>query len=243
MTILAFCPNCKTYVSRKKDDCGCGFSLSKAKKFRINVRTPEGQRITKVVEGNLTLARKVEAKTKTEVIEKKHLGIQKAPWLSDVWEKYLKWAKRNKKSWYDDDNRWELHVKPYIGDKKMDEVTRNHVKKIIDRLETKGRAPATVKQVHSLIKRVYNWSIQNDLYHGINPVDRLKPPKVDNAKTACLANGQLEGLLKTINEWKNERAALVVKYALMTGLRLSEVCKLEWSDIDEDKTFMTIPRP
>ena len=105
MALLAFCPICKTYRSRKnkatiknkqKVVCQkCGSDLDKSKKFRINICTPEGNRITEVVEGTLTFARKVEATKKTDVAKKKHFNLHKAPFLSDIADQYLKWAKGN----------------------------------------------------------------------------------------------------------------------------------------------------
>ena len=46
-----------------------------------------------------------------------------------------------------------------------------------------------------------------------------------------------------IKAWRNRRAALVVKFALYTGLRLDEVIGLEWKDVDTEKGFVKIVDP
>ena len=250
MTILIFCAGCNLYYSRKNENCPkCQTSLLNSKKFRVNVPTPEGSRITKIIEGNLTLARNVEAKIKTDVIRQKHLGIRKAPLLSEVWDKYLEWAKKNKDSWKADNSRWDNHIGPFIKEKKMDAIFGSNVQKILDRMTEKGGragegcAPATIKQVFQLIKRVYNWSIEQDFYAGKNPTAKIKPPEVKNEITEYLRNDEIERLLKTIDSWPNKLGALVVKFALFTGFRLDDILGLEWGKVDTERGFVSLHDP
>ena len=273
MALLAFCPVCKTYRSRKnkatiknkqKVVCPkCGSDLDKSKKFRVNVCTPEGNRITEVVEGTLTFARKVEAKKKTDVAKKKHFNLHKALFLSDIADQYLKWAKEQKKDWRHDEGRWNLHVKPVLDNKKMDQVTPMDVTNLISNMKkyrvgfVKGDgkadheifevsgvpAPATKKHVLVLIKRVYNWAIKHELYHGQNPASKVEAPKVNNQITENLTSEELDRLLGVLDNWGNRLGALVVKFALYTGFRLDEVIGLEWKDVDMDRRFVSLRDP
>lgn len=274
MALLAFCPICKTYRSRKnkttiknkqKVVClKCGSDLDKSKKFRVNVCTPEGGRITEVVEGTLTFARKVEAKKKTDVAKKKHFNLHKSPFLSDIVDQYMKWARENKKDWRHDEGRWNIHVKPVLNNKKMDQVTPMDVTNLISNMkkyrvgfvkgvgskanheimEVSGApAPATKKQVLVLIKRVYNWAIKRELYHGENPASKVEAPKVNNQITENLSAEELERLLGVLDNWTNRLGALVVKFALYTGFRLDEVIGLEWKDVDMERRFIRLKDP
>jgi integrase len=87
-------------------------------------------------------------------------------------------------------------------------------------------APATRKQVLALIKRVYNWAINRELYFGPNPATKIKAPKVNNQVTECLTKAELDLLLRVLDSWVNKRAALIVRFALYTGFRLDEVIGL-----------------
>jgi len=273
MALLAFCPVCKTYRSRKnkatiknkrKVVClKCGSDLDKSKKFRVNICTPEGNRITEVVEGTLTFARKIEAKKKTDVAKKKHFNLHKAPFLSNIADQYLKWAKDEKKDWRHDEGRWNLHVRPVLDNKKMDQVTPMDVTNLISNMKkyrvgfVKGDgkadheiievsgdpAPATKKHVLVLIKRVYNWAIKHELYHGPNPASKVEAPKVNNQITENLNSEELDRLLGVIDNWTNRLGALVVKFALYTGFRLDEVIGLEWKDVDMDRRFVSLKDP
>jgi integrase len=274
MAIMAYCVKCNTEYSLKKHEEGCPnckMPLKSCKRFRVNVSAPNRKRLTRTVNGNLTLARRVEAKFKTEIGDLKYLGIHKAPLMSEVWEKYEIWAKKNKKSSRDDISRWKYHVERHVEGLRMDQIYAKDVqailnnmvkyksgffkktsvegekeKTVIERVELDegmSHAPATIKHVLVLIKRVYNWAILQQLYFGQNPAVNVQASKVDNAKTECLDKSQVDKLLAVIETWRNRRAALVVKFALYTGLRLDEIIGLEWKDIDLEKGCVTLPDP
>ena len=255
MAIAVYCVKCDAYFSKKNvtsnnDKCpNCGLSLKNVKKFRINVRTPDDRRITKVVEGSIVLARQVESNIKSDVAKGKHLGFRQEPFLSDIWKKYINWAEDNKKSWKDDKDRWEKHVAPYVIERRMDELLPKDIQKVIDIMvknktpRGKSYAPATIKQVRDLIRGVYNWAIRLEYYYGPNPAVKVKPPKVDNQKTECLEKDECRRLLNVLDNWDNRIGALMVKFTLLTGLRKSEVFKLQWDNVDLKKGFMSLIDP
>jgi len=257
MAILVWCSECKLYYSRKrKTDSNknmhcpkCDSSLVNSKKFRINVITPEGKRITKVVDGNLTIAKRIESKIKGDIAQMKHLGISESRNVSDVWNRYLTWAKVNKKSWKADKSRWDTHVAPIISNKKMDAVSRVDIDKIIEKMGISGGrsgngcSKATIKQVIMLISRVYNWAIEAELYNGNNPTTNIKPPKVNNQITECLTPEELNRLYLVLDKWWNKMAALIVRFALYTGLRADEIMGLGWKDVDIETGFLSLDDP
>jgi len=100
-------------------------------------------------------------------------------------------------------------------------------------------APATIKQVLSLIKRVFNWAIKQDIYTGLNPCVKVKPPKFDNRVNNPLSKENLKSLLSVLDSWENQRGALVVKFALYTGKRRGEILSLKWKDIDLNNRLIT----
>lgn len=253
MAINVRCPGCRSDIARKHSVCPkCKTTVPKIKKYKVIIKTPDGNRISRVVDGNLALAKKVEAKLKTEIAEKRFLGIEKAKLIDDVWKDYLDWSKTNKKSWRDDESRWNKHVARHVKSKKMDSLTTVDVEKILSAMnETfnpksptgKGYKPATVNNVLTLLKSFYNWSKVRSIYSGANPCDNVKVPKFDNRTTRYLTKDQMISLIKTVDTWPNRRAGLLVKFALNTGMRQGEITALEWRDIDKDKGFVTIRDP
>jgi integrase len=182
---------------------------------------------------SISVAKKLESKLKTKIMNSSLLGIHKAPLIDDVWEKYLRWGKENKKSWKDDQARWECHIQYHLAGKKMDAITSHGVQSVIDSMKSKREyALATIKHVIVLIRRVFNWAKEMDLYTGDNPASKIKLPKLNNEVTECLSKNEIRRLLRTLDAWANQRVALLIKFALYTGMRRGEVFNLKWENVD-----------
>lgn len=265
MAIGILCPKCKKTLKLKAQVCQCGNRLNTNRQYRVRVRMPSGKWKSQVV-GTLKQAENVEAKFKTEAVEEKVFDIPgKAPTIDAIWEKYLNWAKANKSSWRDDQGRWLKHVKPHLARRRMDRVNAKDIHNILDNMvdggwerpqkkeknrpknyqvpPSKPYSPATIQQVLTLIRRVYNWAYKRDLYSGLNPCDKVENLKFDNKVTDALSKEQLLGILKALDEWENERAKLVVLFALYSGQRRGQVLKLKWSDVDLDNGLITYRSP
>lgn len=237
MAINIRCTECKKTYKLGTRVCTCGNNLNRNGVYKVRVKLPDGKWMSKQVD-SLSLAKKVEAKYKTRVAEEDVLNIHRSPTIDDVWSKYIKWAMDHKRTWKDDRQRWAKHVAPLMTNKRMDRVTPTDVDKILEAMRNgrshKGTpyAPATIKQVLVLVKRVYNWAIQRGLYEGVNPCTKVECPKFDNRATYSIPEDELRRFMQTVNEWTNERAALVIRFALFTGKRRGEILNLEWANVD-----------
>lgn len=231
MAINLICSKCYHTRKLRVKKCSCGATKAK---FKVRVKTPEGRWLTKQVP-ILSLAKKVELKFQSQSVLE-GIGVYKAPVLSKVWKRYLAYAKLHKRSWKADESRWEYHLKP-LDSLKMDKVTPNQIQSILDRMD--NLAPSTRKQVLQLINRIFNWAIDQRLYHGGNPCKSVKVGKFDNRVTENLTQSQVGDLLKVLQEDKNERASLVISFALYTGKRKSEILGLCWEDIEWEHGLVT----
>jgi integrase len=239
MAINLICPECHTNLSTRTKICkNCGYEFNIEKKYRVIVRDHSGKRISKVLD-NISMAKKFESKLKTQILERNLLGIITVPKIDDVWLKYVDWAKDAKKSWKDDEMRWKCHIQKHLTGKKMDAITGFDVQRVINGMKAKQNyAPATIKHVVVLIKRVYNWAMQMDLYEGANPASKIKLPKLNNEVTECLSKQEIRRLLNTLDNWRNKMVALLVQFALYTGLRRGELFSLRWDDVDLDNGWL-----
>lgn len=128
----------------------------------------------------------------------------------------------------------------------MDRVLPHHVQKAITSMYAKktpkGKpyAPATIKQVLILTKRLFNWSIKQGYYQGTNPCNTIEMPSFDNRVTNPLSKGSLKNLMSVLDTWENERAVLVIRFALYSGKRKGEVLSLTWDNVDFENRLLTL---
>lgn len=187
----------------------CGRSLTGSNRFyRVRVKLPSGKWKSKTVP-RLNMANKIELQYKTKGVEE-DIKIQfEIMTITEVWPEYLKWAKQNKKSWHDDAARYHNHIEKHISGYKLDRVIPHHVQAIINTMYTrmtprgKPYAPATIKQVLVLVKRIFNWSIKQGYYIGTNPYNSIEMPRFDNSVTNPLP---VDALAHIISGAANEAA-------------------------------------
>lgn len=246
MAIYVRCSACRHLSKIKTIKCGkCGTSIKESNSsYKVQVKLSSGKFKTQQVD-NLSLAKKVEVKFKVQNIENKVFDITTAPTLSYAFEKYISWAKMNKKTWTNDRTRWSKHISSELGSRKMDSITPSHIVSLIgamhQKITGKGTSykPATIKQVLILTKRLFNWAIEQEIYYGTNPAAKIKSPRFDNRINNPLNREGVAGLLNILSTWDNERASLIVKFALYSGRRRGEILSLKWSDINLESNFVT----
>lgn len=212
--------------NKKCPECGKSFT-----KYVAKVKdAATGKWKTKTVQ-SLKLARDIESKFKTELVEGRLFDKKQSGSID--FDLYLEYAKVHKKSWKDDLSRWNLHVQGRAHS------TPSGVTKILSTMKDRGNAPATIDHVYKLIRRVYNWHIQNGCYHEANPCQSVKAPRYDNSVTNYLSNEQLDELFTYLDGWGNVRATNVILFAVYTGRRKSEILNLEWKDVDLEERTIT----
>ncbi len=164
MSINLFCDTCKSSMSTRSKRCKrCGNDFSTDKKYRVVVKGINGRRKTKILD-TLPDAKKYEAKLRTELSDNSLYGITQVPIIDSVWKKYLLWARDNKKSWQEDASRWEYHIQSHVTGRPMDKLSAYDVHSIVTTMKSKrDYAPATIKHVIVLIKRIYHWADEMDL--------------------------------------------------------------------------------
>ncbi|HEX9883960.1 MAG TPA: integrase, partial [Desulfobaccales bacterium] len=139
-----------------------------------------------------------------------------------------------------DENRYQNHIKPLLGDREPKTITPFDV----DRLRLtllKTRKPGTVKNVLELLRRLVNFATKKHLCPA--PSFIIEMPKVNNLKTEDLNPEQLTALLEAIEQDPNVQAANFMKMVLFTGMRRSELFKLKWEDVGFERGFIHIRGP
>ena len=212
--------------TKKCQSCGKGFT-----KFVVRVKDEETGKWRSQTVASYKLAKEIESKFKTEKVEGKLFDKKKADLLS--FDNYINYAKLHKKSWRDDQLRWNKHV---AG---QNYHTKQGILTILKNMQDVGYQPATVHHVLKLIRRVYNWHIQNSFYFSSNPCSTIKLQKYDNRINNILTKKELVDFVSFLETWENRRAAFVIMFGIFTGRRKNEILSVKWDQIDFEHSTMT----
>ena len=161
-------------------------------------------------------------------------------WTFDrLWDEYLS-TKDNLKGIRTDKNRYELHIKPVFGSKEPKDIAPLDVDRLRLKL-LKTKKPGTVKNVLELLRRISNFGVKKKLCPGLSFT--IEMPHVDNEKTENLTPAQLKSLLEAIYQTPHIQCGQMMLMVLFTGLRRSEIFRLEWRDIDYQNNFIWLRDP
>ena len=182
-------------------------------------------------------------------------------------EKYIEWAKTEKKSWKDDESRYKHHIAPVLGEIPIKDIAILHVEKLKSTMKKKTNqrtkkplADITIKHTLALLRQIFykamSWRMYEGIekgskYEGENPVTATtKDSKkfkaflkgVDRKRVRFLSREESERLL---TELRNRSQVLhdYCQLSLLTGMRMGEVFNLNWVDIDLNNNLIHIKDP
>ena len=144
----------------------------------------------------------------------------------------------------------EHHVKPYLGQKKLTQITASDLRKLYDDLKKQGRvhprpgqsrglSTTTVHGIHTTLHHALKSAVDQRLLPH-NPADHVEPPKVAHKSMTILNEEQMDTFLAAVEQdsiWKD-----FFYTELTTGLRLGEICGLMWPDFDAGTGTLSVNR-
>jgi integrase len=130
------------------------------------------------------------------------------------------------------------HVRPHIGDLRLQAITPARLTKLYRELATSGGrdgtglSPRTVEYVRAVLRKAFRDAVVADQILPSNPVERAKRPRKARSEpgrvwTYC----QLRAFLDAASQ---HRLFAFYRLAAYTGARRGELLNLRWHDIDLD---------
>jgi len=141
---------------------------------------------------------------------------------------------KQNRSWKKD----EAHMKRFIkifGSKKLTEIT------VVDidnykRKRVKQVKEATVNRELSALRKLLNLANKRKLLHGENTVSESGLFKSESQRMRVLTEEEEKRLLNS----SSPHLVPIIKMALLTGMRLSEILTLLWTDVNLETNLITI---
>jgi integrase/recombinase XerD len=109
----------------------------------------------------------------------------------------------------------------------LGDVTQKDVQDYILFLEEKGKSPITTDKILGVIRTFSKYVKKPDITFDIHINKADKRDEID-----VLTSIECEKLLSEVKEHENERNIAIVYMLLHTGIRVSELCALNQSDLD-----------
>lgn len=105
-------------------------------------------------------------------------------------------------------NSLDHHVNPYLGQKRLTQITSDDLRKLYDTLKSRGRvrphpgqnrglSPTTVRSIHNTLHHALKSAVDQRLMPH-NPADHVKPPKVVHKAMKVLSDAQMEQFLDAV---------------------------------------------
>lgn len=144
----------------------------------------------------------------------------------------------------------EGRIFPALGHKRLASITPRDLMAFYKSLQQpgvrkdgkaeKGLSPKSIKDYHACLSSMFNRAIKMQ-YIAKNPMDGVTPPKAPRAEIRPYEPQEAKAMLEAI-EREDIQHRVAVHLALFCGLRLGEICGLEFPDIDFDQGFLQIVR-
>jgi integrase len=209
-------------------------SKGKCRKWRLRVQTNQGEK-TRRCNGTYTNA---------EDALREFIGELSTPVSEITFSDYSdKWLKRRELSGDLAEstlvkNRRQLKIlKAQFGEDYLHEITKpiaeDGLLEIKHSRNSKPLSGTYMSQIYVLFKAVMESAFDDDLIPR-NPLDKIKPPKIDTKKRKAVPFETLLRFLYALENLPMDSHTVGIRIAVLAGLRRGELIALTWNDISGD---------
>lgn len=152
-----------------------------------------------------------------------------------------KYAKRNKKTWAEDERILKVDVYPEIGRMKAMAVKRRDLLDIIEAKSEAGRI-AQSRNVLATLRKMFNWAVDSD-YISASPATGIKPRGKASKRDRVLSNEEIAEIWNVLpNAALSNETRQIIQLLFLTGQRSGEVCGITRGELDFNTAMWIIPK-
>jgi len=194
----------------------------------INATLPNGKRIRQSAgTEDRQDAEAYLAKLKLDAYRETHFGIKPQRSWQEAVIRYLE-LKRTLKS-FSDVQRICRHLDRYLGDATLNQINGDVIWSIVQGELKKGNKPATVNRYLATIRSLLRMA--RDEWQWIDTMPKIRLLTGEVERDRWLTREEAERLIRCCPT----HLAALVRFALATGCRASEITGLEWNRVDLDR--------
>jgi len=167
------------------------------------------------------------AKLKLDAYREAHFGIKPQRSWQEAVVRYLE-LKRTLRS-FSDVQRICRFLDPYLGSMMLNQINGDVIWSIVQGETKRGNKPATVNRTLSTMRALLRMA--RDEWQWIDNFPKIRMLSGEVERDRWLTRAEAERLIRVCPV----HLAALVRYALATGCRASEIAGLEWNRVDLDR--------
>ena len=177
-----------------------------------------------------------------EAAMKAAIDAHSAVTVNTLADRYLAWAKTNRKSWKQTNRVINKEVRPAIGRLKAVQVSQEHVESIISSIEQRG-SPVAANRTLSIVGGMFTWACKDarPKILSINPASGIRKPTDETPRDRVLSESEIKAFWIGLESSPiNYLGRQSLKLALLTGQRIGEICGMRSDEFEGD--WWTLPK-
>lgn len=133
----------------------------------------------------------------------------------------------------------DKHILPAFGEQIVSDLTANQIYDFIAEKQKAGFSLRYIADIVIMMKTIFKYAVRT--YQIFNPLDGITLPKKKSPEIQLLDETEQKTLQQYIGEHQN-RSTLGAALSMSTGLRIGELCPLQWKDIDLEKRIISVTK-
>ena len=225
----------RVYYVMFKDADGKKIEVKAGRQYRDDMTPAKAERKrAKLIEG---LETSPQEKRATEKAAER--GETERWTINRLWDQYVD-INAGQKGLKNEQIKFDKAIRPDIGKKEPKELLPLDIDRLRLKFQREDKLTMAAR-VLELLRRTVNFGVKRGL---IEPLKfKVEIPRLNNQTTEDLDPAQIEKLVKAMDQAEDQTASNVMRLALATGMRKSEILNLRWEDLDHQRGFITIRDP
>lgn len=131
------------------------------------------------------------------------------------------------------------HILPAFGYKSAENLTDSEIYAFIESKQQAGLSNRYISDMLIVMKSMFKYAVRT--YHIYNPMECIEMPHAKTPEIKLLDENEQAKLQQYIANNQN-KATLGVALSMTTGIRIGELCALQWQDVNLEKRILTVSK-